>query len=618
MNQTFVITDNRNLQTSIDRYLRFNHGISSTPVSFQQHSFSSARIVPTFRQIADIIESAGLFDFSPQNLRHAIAIVDLCDDKIHELAEINLIHKGSIGLSAVVAMLALTFPEMHWIFITPYRSIDDTFLKAHVISATNSLSDVLSLHEKKFISLFDPTNLRNNIREMILEKPEDQTIQYIPLRKQLAAAIDEEEAYAFFSAYTAYRIGFRSHVVLSHSMMQSVFQEESCIFSEQITLLFEDIYLNFPDQDLGIHYSNLYNRDRKYSKLQEAMYRVIITVGHRINRDAWQSNIEYLCNLRHKGKFCKLLYKPIAGIFDIWKKSGLRHWLRFNGGLAEKFEWPPQHKNHSDIETQGHHSAPGRLLEIAERLIQRAERILNSAISVPEAIHGALLALEAQELLGNKTPTTALEALSLKHQLEVSAECMFYGVEYNFDVKSRFKDIEKEVKSIGRWFNPRTHRLSELNAEISIMSDLMQRFRQYNQFDEEQECLQRIRQLHRHLWLNKYKTWAWLFYPFRAYIEFLLGRLHRFVGALVFWFLSFSFLFDACLKNKHHDIFIEMLRGPAHTITTFFGMQPSYNLIEMENQGLFNLELLTLFAIVLGFIHLGIFISHVYSIISRR
>lgn len=311
------------------------------------------------------------------------------------------------------------------------------------------------------------------------------------------------------------------------------------------------------------------------------------------------------------------MFKPIAGIFDIWKKSGLQRWLRLSKGLAPKYVWPPDREKKNTVGTYGHHSAPGRLLEIADRLIQRAERILNSAISVPEAIHGALLALEAQELLGNKTPTTALEALSLKHQLEVTAECMFYGVEYNFDVKSRFKDIEKEVKSIGRWFYPRTHRLSELNAEINILSDLVRRFRQYNQFDEEQECLQRIRQLHRHLWFRKNKSWAWLFYPIRAYVEYLLGHLHRFVIAIIFWFLSLSFLFDACIKDKHSNIFINMLRGPAHAITFFFGMQPPYDMGGLEGKGLY-LELLTLFTIVMGFIHLGIFISHFYSIVSRR
>lgn len=617
MNHVFIISNDSCLQISIERYLRFNLDIKSEPISIPLGEFTSERIVTAFRQVANIIESMSDNESSPQSLCHAIVIIDLCDDNLSELKQLNLVTK-KIGWSAVVAMLVLAFPEIHWIFITPYRSLNSSFLQFHHLSAENSISKILGLQQKKISTLFDPTNLRNLLRQNIKNSLTDQTTQYLPLRQSLAAAIDEEEAYTFFNAYTAYRFGFRTHVVLSHAMMQDLFGNKKCRFLDEIPLLlFEDIYLNFPDQDSGMHYSALCERDREYSRLQAATYRIFVTVGHRANEQAWQRNIEHLCNLRSMGKFCKMLFKPIAGIFDIWKKSGLQYWLRSNKGLAPGFFWPPNAKNSTESETRGHHSAPGRLLEIADRLIQRAERILNSAISVPEAIHGALLALEAQELLGNKTPTTALEALSLKHQLEVSAECMFYGVEYNFDVKSRFQDIETEVRSIGSWFYSRTRRLSELNAEISILSDLMQRFRQYNQFDEEQECLQRIRQLHRHLWFRKNKSWAWLFYPIRAYIEYLLGRLHRFVIAIVFWFLSLSFLFDACIKNKHSNFFINMLRGPAHAITSFFGMQPAYDMVALENMGTY-LELLTLVTIVLGFIHLGIFISHVYSIVSRR
>src|SRR5205085_6309754 len=142
-------------------------------------------------------------------------------------------------------------------------------------------------------------------------------------------------------------------------------------------------------------------------------------------------------------------------------------------------------------------------LVIASRLIQRADHVLQSASSLPQAIHGALLALEAQEYLGHRTPTTSLEALALKHQLEVLAECMFYGVEYNMDVMSRFQEIQKEVDSIGWWFQPGSRKLSKLNAEIRIVSEMLKMFRDHSQFDEEQKSLKRIRTLHRHLWFRR-------------------------------------------------------------------------------------------------------------------
>lgn len=615
MTQVFLITEPDSFATSVERYLRDTRGFSVHRVFFPPVT-QSEEVLRVFRQIADAIEHGNNDDPGLHGLRNAIAIIDLADESLLELEDLNPITR-SLRQASVVAMLVLAFPEIHWVFITPYRPINaSVFEQAHTLGASNSLAEILSLHDDKFTSLFDATNLRNTIRRSMHEKnlASDQITSHIPLRQKLAAAIDEEEAYAYFNAYTAYRFGFRSHVVASYNMMRMLFEEPSRESHEPASLTFEDIYLNFPDESPHIHLSNLKKRDEQFSKLQEPKHRVFVTVGHRHDQQAWNNNREHLRHLRSQGKFCNILYKPLSGIFDLWEKSGLRRWLHASKGLAPGFCWPPPQDGAQ--EPQGHHSAPGRLLEIADRLIARAERILHTAMSVPEAVHGAVLALEAQELLGNKTPTTALEALALKHQLEVTAECMFYGVEYNFDVQSRFEDIHRDVKSIGRWFHPSTRRLSALNAEISIMSDLAQRFRQYNQFDEEQECLQRIRELHRHLWFRKNKEWAWIFYPARWYIEYLLGRMHRFVFAIIFWLLFLSFSFDAFCGSQESGL-IAALSGPAHALTSFFGMQPLHELDLQAISGP-GAGWLTMLAIVLGFIHLGVFVSHLYAIIARK
>ena len=55
------------------------------------------------------------------------------------------------------------------------------------------------------------------------------------------------------------------------------------------------------------------------------------------------------------------------------------------------------------------------------------------------------LLFEAKELLCGRSITTALEAVSLQHQMEVHAECSFYGVAYEIEVDSRFKEIANEV-----------------------------------------------------------------------------------------------------------------------------------------------------------------------------
>lgn len=620
MTHVFVITESVHLAGSISRFFRYTRGIEHFHhIIFPPDIHSEKRILPVFRQIADALERGSNEGPGPQGLRNAIAIIDLVDANLEKLEDLNPITRGPRWAS-VVAMLVLAFPEIHWVLVTPHQPMNSSlFAQAHFLGASHPLAEILALCDAKFTNLFDATNLRNLIRRKLREVAlqSGQITSHLPLRKALAAAVDEEETYVYFNAYTAYRFGFRSHLVASHAMMQTLFETSPLARHEPVTLTFEDIYLNFPDEAPHIRLSNLRERDHLADKLQEPEHRIFVTVGHRHDRPTWNDNREYLRHLQSQGKHCKMLYKPLAGIFDLWEKSGLRRWLHDNRGLAPEFNWPPQ--ENQDRELQGHHSAPGRLLEIADRLITRAAHIFDTATSVPEAVHGAVLALEAQELLGNKTPTTTLEALSLKHQLEVTAECMFYGVEYNFNVQRRFDDIHQDVKSIGRWFHSSTRKLSELNAEISILSDLMQVFRKYNQFDEEQECLRQIRNLIRHLWFRKNKSWAWIFYVPRWYIEYLLGRMRRFAAAIALWIFALGLLFHAA-EQQSGGWLAKFSGTVVHVFTSFFGLQPPHEMVMHNPDSALNLPLawVVIVAITVGFVHLGIFVSHLYAIIARK
>jgi hypothetical protein len=313
--------------------------------------------------------------------------------------------------------------------------------------------------------------------------------------------------------------------------------------------------------------------------------------------------------------YTKMLYKPLSGIFDLWDKAGLRHRLGKGKyqGKAEGYEWPPEQ---FVTESRGH-SAHGRLLLIAERLITRAERILSSAQSVPEAICGSTLALEAQEYLGNRTPTTALEALALKHRLEVLAECMFYGVEYKLQVKSRFVDIEQELDSISEWFHPRKKYVSKLNAEISILREMVLEFRNRNQFDEEQECLAKIRKVNRHLWLERNKWWGWVFYPARWYFDMLLSSLTKFVLMLVLWLIIFTVMYGFVFSSEG-DTASRILHGSYDAINSFIGLSLTRGIPDKLGIASYLSVCVESIAVILGFTHLGIFISHLYSIIARR
>ncbi|PYT03421.1 MAG: hypothetical protein DMF60_18445 [Acidobacteria bacterium] len=519
MKHVFIITERGDLMQSLERYFRFTSGVAVSARYAPSPSPDRQQWVPrAFTQIADWIEASINQNGNECNLRRSIAILDLCDVSLSSLDELNPVATISGCWSAVVAMLILAFPEVHWVLITPYRTIvSRIFDSAHIFRDSVSFKRILDLYDQGLTTLFDPTNLRNMIRYQIgatgeYSGPEygRRVDEYIPLRKEIAAAIDEEETYAYFNAYATYRFGFRSHVVTSQALMEELFKskDEGASGASDFSIVFEDLYLRFPDTDIRklaqdgeVHLSNLVTRDKLFPELAKTRNRILVTVGHRRSGDpdSWRQNENYLRGLKQQGKWNKVLYKPSSGIFDLWDRSDLLRKLGHGGykGKPEGYKWPPE-KPGPEVPSGGH-SAPGRLLVIAKCLIGRSEKILEQAQSVPEAVHGAVLALEAQEYLGNRTPTTSLEALALKHQLEVLAECLFYGVEYNMNVRSRFEEIEKEVKSIGEWFRPKTRKVSMLNAEVRIVSELALQFREHNQFDEEQECLARIRELYRHL-----------------------------------------------------------------------------------------------------------------------
>src|SRR5207249_4962268 len=104
--------------------------------------------------------------------------------------------------------------------------------------------------------LFDPTGLRSWVRRMTNDGLKKAGVDLrLHFREKAAAAIDEEKAYAYFNSYTAYRFGFLAHVVISYEIFTRLFHKNSPLqFSSPgctWQLLFEDVYLHFPDRPPG-------------------------------------------------------------------------------------------------------------------------------------------------------------------------------------------------------------------------------------------------------------------------------------------------------------------------------------------------------------------------------
>ena len=163
----------------------------------------------------------------------------------------------------------------------------------------------------------------------------------------------------------------------------------------------------------------------------------------------------------------QISFKPASGLYTLWKELGLdRDWnttgrhawnervRQKHHGLAPGYFWPPETRDgDQQQDVDDGHSSPGRLLHIAEHLLDRANASINEVNTATEALRGAVLATQALELLGGKTPTVSVEALLLKHAFEVIAECQFPGVEYHLNLKERLADINANLTALSSWLN---------------------------------------------------------------------------------------------------------------------------------------------------------------------
>lgn len=326
--------------------------------------------------------------------------------------------------------------------------------------------------------------------------------------------------------------------------------------------------------------------------------------------------------LKGQGKEVKTVYKPSGGIYNLLEKSCLQkdYWK------YQRKKWAVFKEDTPEVDS---HSAQGTLLEIAEILINRAERLYHEAKTVEECIYGAVLASKAIELLDYKTPTTCLEAIALRNKLEVKAECMFYGVEYNIAVKNRLRELKDEIKTISRWFHKSVKEKSSLNAQMMIVTEIMKIFREHGQFDEEQECMKYFRTLNRH-WYFKRHPYFIFFKPFRWYFDTLIGNFRYFLIAilllpLIFGVISYARKTDFKEKGDgktiiavqpvpdgNHQNDWDISNHIVNAYFTFYGLQP---VKFPENT---SAKVITVISIFAGFSHLGIFISYLFTILSRR
>ena len=533
--------------------------------------------------------------------------------------------------TVLLSWLVLTYPEVRWVFLAeraspPCEDFCTTLHHWHWLSAKKDL-----LPQNSLPVLFDPSGLRSRIRRQVSRGKDsvegNRGYLTLPERKLIAVSMDEEEEYAYFNAYAAYRFGYRAGVITTWHEAEMLLKSDS----HKIHLSLEDLYLNFPDRPdtikeqkevhpsnlKQVHLSNLKQRDTLLPSLSQLQQkRVLVTVGHKRGTSRSEDNRNYERDLSYP---VKTVYKPLAGIFHLWRRAGMwrRWWNRPR--YAEGFQWPPKTERRAqdaDGEETPRHSAPGRFVVIAERLIDRAEYIMEQFDDVPGAIHAALLALDAKELLMARTPIASLHALCIQHEAEAAAESMFTGVEYALWLRPRFGEIRREVDAIGSWFHPRIASRSCVHAQLTIVERLARRFQQMHQFEEEMQCLAEARALRFKLWRLQ-SGWRILLEPLLWYLRFALRSLPIFALLVIGWLILFAIGYYMSAPSDHliKSNPWEALAGSAYTsfsLQLMPGWQDANGNVPLLWRWLLMAQSLV------SFLNLGLLIAHLYLIVARR
>src|SRR5262249_51225737 len=101
--------------------------------------------------------------------------------------------------------------------------------------------------------------------------------------------------------------------------------------------------------------------------------------------------------------------------------------------------------------------------------------------------------------------------------------------------------------------------------------------------------------------------------PARRYVEALVGSVQLFLVAILFWVLALTGLFY--LTNEWSAKDPSWVRALGWAVTCFFGIQPPTEVSTLIESGAVWVSIV---GMLLRFLHWGIFISHLYSLITRR
>jgi hypothetical protein len=577
------------------------------------------RIITEIGRIADVsCEQSGL----PVHVY--VGEVSGAKDQFNPLCE---------GYSALVASLVLGLPDVAWHFVALEVNASAPGLAgAHDLGTIKSAIEALSPLNLSGFQPFDGLGLRELLRDhargAIAAEFGPHVADRIPRRLGVAVAVDDENTYAWFNAFAAYRFGFRSFAVSTCADAKRLLGKSVGNLPVPIggtSLILEDLFLNFPDRKKGDHFSLLDGRGAgerldQLPLLEQADVRTLVTSNIESGLD--QKVIDRNRATVERGFFSHVA-KPYAGIYGLWADAGFV--TKWDGGYCPGYVWPPSEGvTPSGVaaqpldarpESKGKprlHSAPGKLLLVAEMMCDRARRLESSGLdTMRQAVTCAILATDALELMGNLTPATCAEALRLRHTAEVAAECCFSGLQYDIKIGPRIAAIQKESASLACSVGSDTRHIAALNTEMTVVLSLLKVMREHGQFDECQSLQREVRRLHNRLKIETKMRPVPMIVVY-GYLEFILASAQNFLVALLGWGGFFAASFYAAAVSG---------RGPANgngsgPLEQAFTAMTGANAFTSGGLCLWNV--LTVLAVIVGIAHIGVFLSHMYLLVSRK
>lgn len=434
---------------------------------------------------------------------------------------------------------------------------------------------------------FDWTGLRQWLRATLLEDK-------IGLeRPDCVVAIDDEQRYRDFEAYCAYRSGCLALAPASITELTERLNPDRSLNLLERLHTFEDIFVRFHDQsESDVDLSKPAGRSNVLSALGTAVTRTIVSSGDTIASDQTKAWKQLSAG---NPDIIKIIPKPIKGLLDLWHASPIEKNAK-RVMISSRFT--------SEVADHDNHAAHGALTTAALRMLLRAEDLLQAEGGFSDFILAATICVDVERLLRCRSPTTALEAVSLKHQAEVRLECVFQGVAPTPNIGTRLTEVASEVAAICSSYDPEGIDDAKNSAELEILNTLIGILRQYGRFEEEHEALLQAREVRRRIRGRQKSLRAKIEASVLIYPNFILASPFYSIIGFVFGVVACGVLFVLSDPNTNG------LTALSRAVVTTLAIQPA----DADHPNV----IVDTICMIWGLMHFGVLFSHIYSLISRR